>query len=141
MYLEYYDYQQMGGTLDETAFDELEFEARAIIDYWTFNRLKNETEFPEAVKRCVYKLINLINNKIIAESVSIDNDNFSTTTINPGIVSESNDGVSTTYNTLSAQEAVDTMKKETEDVVRMYLNGVKNSLGHKLLYRGIYPNE
>jgi len=141
MYLEYYDYQQMGGTLDETAFDELEFEACAIIDYWTFNRLKNETEFPEAVKRCVYKLINLINNKIIAESVSIDNDNFSTTTTNPGIVSESNDGVSTTYNTLSAQEAVDTIKKETEDVVRMYLNGVKNSLGHKLLYRGIYPNE
>jgi len=140
VYLEYNDYQQMGGTLDETAFNELEFEARAIIDYWTFNRLKNETEFPEAVGRCVYKLIQLINNKNIAEIPFIDT-GYTSTTTNPGIVSESNDGVSTTYNTLSAQESVDTMKKEMENVVKMYLSGVKNSLGHRLLYRGIYPNE
>ena len=128
----------MGGTLDETAFDELEFEARAVIDYWTFNRLKNETEFPEAVKRCVYKLIQLINNKRIVEN-PITETTFSTTTT--GIVSESNDGVSATYNTLSAHETVDTMQKEMENAVKMYLNDVKNSLGHKLLYRGIYPNE
>lgn len=28
-----------------------------------------------------------------------------------------------------------------EDTVQKYLQGVTNSLGRKVLYRGIYPNE
>ena len=56
-------------------------------------------------------------------------------------IGESNDGVSTTYNTLSAKEAVDTMQDEFKTTVQMYLSGVRNSLGHKVLYRGVYPNE
>ena len=44
MYLTYEEYENMGGkTLEETAFEQFEFEARAHIDWWTFSRLQNET--------------------------------------------------------------------------------------------------
>ena len=139
MYLTYDEYTEYGGTLDETAFEQFEFEARSVIDWWTFDRLQKETEYPEAVKRCMFKLIGLINNKQKAMVVDIQPADGSS--VQAGIASESNDGVSTTYNTLSAKEAVDTMSKEFETTVAMYLSGIRNSLGHKLLYRGIYPNE
>ena len=140
MYLTYDDYFNLGGTeiTDETAFEQLEFEARCIIDWWTFNRLQNEETYPEAVKRCMFKLISLINDKqkaMVVDAVSQDG------TVKAGVIHESNDGVTTSYNTLSAKEAVEALGKATEDVVRMYLTGVRNSLGHKLLYRGLYPNE
>lgn len=138
MYLEYTDYQEMGGTLDETTFQQLEFEARSVIDWWTFNRLQKETTYPEAVKRCIFKLIGLIQDKQKAMLVDANSEDSSK---QAGIASESNDGVSTSYNTLSAKDAVDTLQKEFENTIKMYLNGVKNSLGHRLLYRGIYPNE
>lgn len=138
MYLTYADYVLYGGTLDETTFQQLEFEARAVIDWWTFNRLQNEETYPEAVKRCDYHLIQLIEAK--QQAMATDGQ-ASNNAVKAGIISESNDGVSASYNTLSAKEAVDTMKTEIASTIQMYLNGVKNSLGHKVLYRGIYPNE
>lgn len=138
MYLTFEEYQEYGGTLEETAFNDLEFQARSVIDWWTFNRLSNETEYPEAVKRCVFRLIKLINDRQQAMLVGSQS---SDSTKAAGIASESNDGVSTTYNTLSATEAVDTLQKEMEDVIRLYLSAIRNSLGHNLLYRGVYPDE
>ena len=139
MYLTYDEYRNMGGSvLEETTFQQLEFEARTIIDWWTFNRLQNETEYPEAVKRCIFRMIQLIRDKQQAMVVDKQSSDGS---IKAGIASESNDGVSTAYNTLSAKEAVETMQKELEDTVRMYLTGIKNSLGYSLLYRGLYPGE
>lgn len=140
-YLTYDEFIQLGGaTLAETAFDDLEFEARAIIDWWTFNRLQKEEVIPEPVKRCMYKLIALIQVQQSAMIVGGQQSESSTTTV-AGIARESNDGVSTTYNTLSAKEAVDVIKTKLDATVQQYLQGVKNSLGHKLLYRGIYPDE
>lgn len=138
MYLTYDEYQEYGGTLEETTFEQLEFEARSVIDWWTFSRLQSEKTYPEAVKRCVYKLISLISDR--QKAMSVDAQNADGTT-NAGIAGESNDGVSTTYNTLSAREAADTLKDEMPTTIRMYLQGVKNSLGHNLLYRGVYPGE
>lgn len=139
MYLTYDEYINMGGAeIEEAAFQQIEFEARSIIDWWTFNRLQKEETYSEAVKRCIFRLIQLINDKqkaMIVDSQSSDG------SIKAGIASESNDGVSTSYNTLSAKDAVDTLQKETESTIRMYLTGVKNSLGYLLLYRGVYPNE
>lgn len=139
MYLTYDEYINMGGAeIEEAAFQQIEFEARSIIDWWTFNRLQKEETYPEAVKRCIFRLIQLINDKqkaMIVDSQSSDG------SIKAGIASESNDGVSTSYNTLSAKDAVDALQKETESTIRMYLTGVKNSLGYLLLYRGVYPNE
>lgn len=137
-YLTYDEYQEYGGTLEETAFQDIAFEAQAVINWWTFNRLQSDTEYPEAVKRCMYKLISLISDKqkamIIDALDGVD-------TVNAGISSESNDGVSTSYNTLSARDAVNTIKSELAATISMYLQGVKNSLGRSLLYRGVYPDE
>ena len=139
MYLTYDEYIDMGGTeLEEATFQQLEFEARSVIDWWTFNRLQKDDTYPEAVKRCMLKLIQLINTKqqaLIVDSQSADG------SVKAGITHEANDGVSTYYNTLSAKEAVDSIKNELGTTVQMYLAGVRNSLGHKLLYRGIYSDE
>lgn len=138
MYLTYEEYIQMGGTLEETAFEELEFEARTQIDYWTFNRLSNDTTFPEAVKRCMYKLITLLNDQQQALAASIP---ATTDSTNAGIMSQSNDGVSITYNMLSAHEIVETVQDKIKTTINQYLTNVRNSLGRKVLYRGVYGNE
>lgn len=139
MYLTYDEYTNMGGkSLEETTFHQLEFEARAVIDYWTFNRLQNEETYPEAVKRCMFRLVSLINDK---QQAMVTDAKASDGSVQAGIASESNDGVSTSYNTLSAKEAVETMQNEVEKTIRFYLSSVKNSLGRKVLYRGLYPNE
>lgn len=140
MYLTYDEYRDMGGsTLEETAFENIEFEARSVIDWWTFNRLQKEEKYPEAVRRCMFKLVSLINDK--QNAMITDTQSEDETVKTAGITSESNDGVSTSYNVLSAKDVIDTAQKEIESVIRMYLTGVRNSLGHKLLYRGIYPDE
>lgn len=138
MYLTFDEYQQYGGTLEEATFQDLAFEAESVINWWTFNRLQNEETYPEAVKRCVYKLISLISDRQKAMIVDASGTNGVATA---GITGESNDGVSTTYNTLSASEAANTLKDEMHLAIRMYLQGIKNSLGHNLLYRGVYPGE
>ena len=140
MYLTFEEYTNFGGTLDETAFEQLEFEARTIIDWWTFDRLQNDVEYSEAVKRCAFKIISLINDKQKAMIVGTES-GTTNEIIQAGITHESNDGVSTSYNTLLAKEAIDAIQNELKDVVYMYLGSVRNSLGRKVLYRGLYPNE
>ena len=138
MYLTFAEYIAYGGTLNETAFQQLEFEARSVIDWWTFNRLQNEEIYPEAVKRCMFKLMQLIQDR---DRALVTDTQGSSSNVAAGIASESNDGVSTSYNTLSAKDAVDTLQKECENTVNLYLSSVRNSLGQKVLYRGLYPNE
>lgn len=140
MYLSFDEYADMGGTLeDETAFEQLEFEARSIIDWWTFNRLQNETTFPEAVKRCMFSLIKLLQEKEIAMTPVTMGSSDSMATA--GIVRESNDDVVAEYNTLTSKQSLDMVRAETKTTVARYLQGVRNSLGHKVLYRGVYPDE
>lgn len=140
MYLTFDEYLTFGGTLEETAFDNLEFEARTVIDWWTYNRLQNDTEYPEAVKRCMYKLITMIIQK--QEAQVLDGPNSTVTSSSrAGIMQESNDGVSTMYNVLSASEIINQSQEEIKATIRMYLQNVRNSLGQKVLYRGLYPNE
>lgn len=138
MYLSYEEYQNMGGTLDATAFAEFEFEAGSQIDWYTFCRLQKDTEYPEAVKRCEYALIKLLQDKRQALLVG---DTSADGTTSAGIASQSNDGVSVSYNTLSARDLVENSKSEIESTIQRYLQGVVNSLGQKVLFRGVYPNE
>lgn len=154
MYLTYEEYQSYGGTLDETTFNDFEFEASAWIDWYTFNRLQNEDTFNERVKRCTYKLIQLAKLKadalmLGAQRTSVTTGGVTTTveTI-PSIASQSNDGVSISYNTISASDVYklltgngSTGTNIVSETINKYLNGVKNSLGQIVLYRGIYPNE
>lgn len=137
MYLSYNEYKTMGGTLDGTAFSDYLIEAEMIIDWYTFNRLHTETEIPERVKQCVFKLIALADMKAKSFVLGREVDG----TGNASVSAQSNDGVSISYNTLSASQAFELIKTESNQVIQQYLNGVTNSLGRKLLYRGVYPNE
>ena len=139
MYLLYSEYVNMGGALDETLFNELEFEAETQVDWYTFNRLQNETELPERLKRCMYALINLIYK--VQQASLLGDDGSGDSSINAAVASQSNDGVSISYNVVSASEAVELSKQEIEGTIQKYLQGVMNSLGRKVLYRGLYPGE
>lgn len=59
-YLTYQEYQSLGGSLSQTPFNLLEFEARRQIDGRTQNRLVNEENIPQQVKICIYNLINAL---------------------------------------------------------------------------------
>lgn len=137
MYLTYVEYQSMGGTLDETTFNDLEFEAEALVNWYTFNRLKKDTTFPDELKRLMKYLIGLAYSKsgIINASGSGAVDTQKT------IASQSNDGVSISYNILSAKDLMDSVKSESQDAIDKYLQGVMNEAGRLLLYRGVYPDE
>ena len=137
MYLTYAEYQTMGGALDEATFDDLEFEAEALVNWFTFNRLKNDTTFPEELKRLMKYLINLA----YSQSQVIDASGSGDSTSNKAIASQSNDGVSISYNVLSAKDMIESVKTESESAIKMYLQGVTNQAGRKLLYRGVYPDE
>lgn len=128
-YLTFAEYQEMGGELEQALFDVLEREVEAIIDTYTLNRLWVNTEYPERVKECAFRLIDLVNTKHEA------------LTLNPSqggvIASQSNDGVSTSYNVLSMQTALESSKTELKDCVFTYLYGVRNAKGEPLTYRGV----
>lgn len=66
-YLKYNEYLELGGSLPETPFNLLEFEARKEIDKKTQSRLINLKEQTIETKMCVFQLINLymsINNGV-----------------------------------------------------------------------------
>ena len=66
-YLTYNEYRTFGGTLDETPFNLLEYEARKEIDKETLGRLIKLKEQSQDTKMCMFQLINLyisINNGV-----------------------------------------------------------------------------
>lgn len=137
MYLTYAEYQQMGGTLEETTFNDYEFEAEAIVNWYTFNRLKGDTTFPTEIKRLMKYLIKLAEEKAgVLGSSAAEGESGG-----KSIASQSNDGVSISYNVLSAKELMESVKSEGEKAVETYLQGVTNEAGKKLLYRGLYAGE
>ena len=142
----------MGGSLDEATFNEYAFEAQSIIDWYTFNRLKKDTTFAEEVKRCMYSLIKLAKLKadsmILGSQTVITSDGTTTTTVTTeaAIASQSNDGVSVSYNSVSASDVFNNLSAfkpggEIESIVKRYLQGVLNEAGRAVLYRGVYPDE
>ena len=143
MYLTYDEYIEKGGTLSETDFDFLAYEAGSCIDWYTFNRLKKFTEIPQAVKDCEFYIIRLIQIKLGALGVgSLEPDGSgSNVGFSQAIASQANDGVSVTYNTLSARDSIKSMSDEIESAIQRQLRGVTNELGRSLLYRGLYPDE
>lgn len=141
-YLTYNEYISYGGTLDETTFNEYLFEAESQIDWYTFCRLHNvaDEDIDVRVKRCAFYLIKLIQNAQTASAVPTA-DGSSSTGMQAGILSQSNDGVSITYAAMSAKEILDKFSDEVRSCIQKYLQGVRDSLGRKVLYRGIYPGE
>lgn len=140
MYLTYDEYMDMGGeALEETAFEQLAFEAQCQIDWWTFNRLHNMESLPTAVKRCMFKLITLLDKQqkvLLVDAVDEDGN------VVAGLMAhQSNDGVSATYNVITGNMAVRVIQSQLNSTIKMYLQDVRDSLGRKVLYRGLYPGE
>ena len=130
----------MGGTLVEATFNEYEFIAESVVNWYTFNRLKKETTYPPELSKLMFTLIHMIQIKMDALSnnfVGADGQIAS-----GAITRQANDGVSIEFNTLSANYVVEfTNDKKLGELVRTQLSGLKDSLGHSLTYRGLYPGE
>lgn len=127
-YLTYEEYKALGGTLDLTPFNLLEFESRRRIDTRTFNRLKGieSNDIPQEVKICEFKMIN---------SASTYDEKLSN--ISGTIASESIDGYSVSY--ITGSELTETIKaksKELDDIIKDNLLGVIVN-GEHLLYCGV----
>lgn len=125
-YLTYEEYKALGGTLDLTPFNLLEFEARRQIDIRTQSRLKNSEKIPQEAKLCDNKLINSImkyaENKLKAESNDIKSENtdgYSVSKITPDMI----------------KDIVESHQSDINDIVRTYLLGVVYN-GEHLMYCG-----
>jgi hypothetical protein len=129
-YLTYAEYRLLGGTLETTPFNLLEFEARRKIDINTQNRLKgiDSEKIPQEVKLCEYNLISSINN--YASSIKSVNENGN-------ISSENIDGYSITYvEPTSIKDIINSKSTELNDIIRTYLLEVIFN-GEHLLYLGV----
>lgn len=130
-YLTYDEYKALGGNLDQTPFNLSEMKARKIIDKYTQGRLIDlETQVQE-VKLCVYDLINL------GMGYDSSGDNYLK---NRGISSESTDGYSVSFGSVSS-DTVKTRKEEEYNIVFDYLAECKLEDGTPYLYRGIDDNK
>jgi len=133
-YLTYAEYRSLGGTLDITPFNLLEFEARRKIDIETQNRLKGTKyeDIPQEVKLCTYNLISSINS--FAESIA-------SATENGNVASESIDGYSVSYvKSAQIKEIISSKSEEISDTIRTYLLGVVFN-GEHLMYLGTTKGE
>lgn len=112
-YLTYNEYKALGGNLDITPFNLLEYEARRIIDNRTLQRLKGINQIPQEVKMCMFSLVNTINGYA---NKSQNNKNIS---------SESVGSYSVSYTTgTQIQETINSKNAELTDIVLTYLTGV-----------------
>lgn len=124
-YLTYEEYKALGGTLDITPFNLIEYEARRIIDTYTLNRLKGVESIPDEVKLCEYKMINSVS------SYAIDNKT------NRNISSENIDGYSVSYvSPTQISEVINSKNEEFRDIITTYLFGVIVN-GEHILYIGL----
>ena len=127
-YLTYEEYKALGGTLDLTPFNLLEFESRRRIDIRTQNRLvnANSEDIPQSVKLCDMSLINMV--KKYAEQENNQNGN---------VASENTEGYSVTYITLDKiKEIMESKKEEVSDILETYLVGVIFN-GEHIAYLGV----
>lgn len=116
-YLTYQDYKALGGTLDLTPFNLLEFEARKEVDDCTYGRLKRLDTQIEDVKLCIMALMNKIQ-----KYNETDN----------GKSSESVGSYSVTYNKPVNKDE----KQERRSIINSYLSECKLEDGTPYLYRG-----
>lgn len=124
-YLTYDEYKALGGSLDQTPFNLLEYEARRIIDNRTLQRLHGINKIPQEVKTCMFSLVNTINGYA----------NQSQTSKN--ISSESVGSYSVSYITgTQIQETINSKNAELTDIVLTYLTGVIVN-GEHLVYLGV----
>ena len=122
-YLTLVEYTAYGGTLTEPAFSRVEFQARSLVNQYTFGRLKDDTTFTEPVKRVMFELIGMLSNADVSAAGYTG-----------AITQESNDGYSISF---AADSAITVQKISdiAEGIILRYLTGEKNAAGELLLSR------
>ena len=129
-YLTYEEYRSLGGTLEITPFNLLEFEARRRIDIRTLNRLKgiDSANIPQEVKLCEYKMINSMSSYDETLSKVFDKGN---------VASESIDGYSVSYTTpTETSDIIKSKSAEFDGIIKEYLAGVVVN-GQHIMYLGV----
>ena len=121
-YLTYQEYKGLGGTLDLTPFNVLEFEARRRIDELTYNRLVGGEDIPDEVKMCEFTIINKVL-KAYDEEIS------------RGKSSESVGSYSVSYNS-DIKKLIEDKRIEIQDIISTDLFGVVYN-GEHILYGGV----
>ena len=125
-YLSYEEYMELGGTLEEVPFNELEFECRRIIDSRTQNRLMNAEEIPQEVKMLVNKMINTLQGYYVSLNKA-----------QSGISSENTDGYSVSYiSSNQISQLIEGKIDVLQDLISEYLFGVIVNNEH-VLYLGV----
>lgn len=140
-YLSYDEYESMGGSLSESTFTDLERASRFYVNWVTFDRLKKYDTIPTEVKECMYELIRLLEQKMKALDIAPNGVTKNSDGSVSGVKSRSNDGVSVSYNSMSAKELASQISDEIFSTIDVYLQSVTDSLGRRLLYRGLYAGE
>ena len=121
-YLTYQEYKGLGGTLDLTPFNVLEFEARRRIDELTYNRLVGGENIPDEVKMCEFAIINKVLKAYDEE-------------IGRGKTSESVGSYSVSYNS-DIKKLIEDKRLEIQDIISTDLFGVVYN-GEHILYGGV----
>ena len=121
-YLNYSEYQSLGGTLEEMPFNLLEFKARKEIDRVTSMKLVGKGQNYTSVKACIYDLIPVI--KSYQEYTSN----------NKSIASTNTDGYSESYNVLQSSFN-EIQQKELNAIIENDLFGTIVD-GEHVLYLG-----
>jgi len=125
-YLSYQEYIELGGTLEEVPFNELEYECERIIDSRTQNRLKNADEIPQEVKILEYKMLENLQGYYTSLKKA-----------QSGVSSENTDGYSVTYiSSNQIGQLVESNIDILQGLISTYLFGVIVNNEH-LLYIGV----
>ena len=125
-YLSYDEYLDLGGTLQEVPFNELEYECRRIIDSKTQNRLKKTDAIPQEVKMLENKMLQTLQGYYVSLNKA-----------QSGIASENTDGYSVSYiSSNQISQLIEGKIDVLQDLVSAYLFGVIVNNEH-LLYCGV----
>lgn len=125
MILDYETYESMGGSANSAAFARLEAKAAHIVHRATHGRIRGETPVREAVKMCVYELIESMNAAEQETGMS-----------GREIVSMSNDGVSVTYAQGAGDGNINRQSRLT-GILSEWLIDETDANGTPLLYAGV----
>lgn len=126
MYLEFEEYQDFGGIIeDEKKFQRVEWNASRLLDKYTFNRLVNDYIISKNVKYTIFSIMEMIEKKDIMQDPA-----------NNSVNSFSNDGVSVSYNRENVSQFLAEFDNRIYDIIKTNLTGCTNQNGAPLLYRG-----
>lgn len=120
-YLTYEEYQEIGGTLDLTAFNRNIDRACGIVDLHTQSRLQRVLEVSQRAKACVRDLVEYLANNVTSGKV---------------VTSKSQSAVGVSESESYATKTADEINAEMLCIVYDYLISEKDDNGTPLMYRG-----